>query len=85
MVEHRQTMRQVHGVVERQERHAGPELYVPGQLQGLGEEQVGGGRILPAFRQVLANPGLMKTELIGQDDLIDVPLVSVGKCAMGRG
>jgi hypothetical protein len=33
---------------------------------------------------MLAYPGFTKTELVGQDDLLDVPLVSVGKCAMGR-
>jgi hypothetical protein len=84
VVEHGQSMRQVDGVVEGQEGDAGPEPHSLGQLQGLGDEQVGGGGILPALRQMLTDPRLAKAELIGQDDLVDVSLVGIGERAMRR-
>jgi len=84
VVEHGQPVREIDGVVERQEGHAGPELHAPGQRERLGEEQVGGRRVLPALRQVFADPGLAKPEPVGQHDLVDVPLVAIGEGAMGR-
>jgi len=77
-------MRQVDGVVERQEGDAGPEPHRLRQLQSLGDQQVGGRGILPAFRQVFTDPGLTKPELVGEDDLVDVSLVAIGECAMRR-
>ena len=77
-------MREVDGIVQGEERHAGPEPHRLREGQGLGNEQVGGGRVLPPLRQVLAHPGFVKAEPIGEDDLIDVAVVAVRERAVGR-
>ena len=84
VVEHGQPVREVHGIVEREQRHARPEPHRLGQRQRLGQEQIGGRRVLPALGEMLAHPGLAVAEPIGQHDLRDVALVAVGERAIGR-
>ena len=84
VIEHGEPVREVDGIVEREQRHARPEPDLLRQRQRLGEEQIGRRRVLPALGQVLAHPDLAEAELIGQHDLGDVALVAVGERAMRR-
>ena len=84
VVEHGQPVREVDRIVQSQQGHAGPEPHGLRQRQRLGEQQIGGRRVFPALREVLAHPDLAEAELIGQHDLRDVAVVAVGERAMGR-
>ncbi len=84
VIEHGEPVREVHGIVQREQRDAGAETDALRQHQRLRDEQVGRGRVLPALGQVLADPRLGEPELIREHDLIDVAPVRVGERAVRR-
>jgi hypothetical protein len=83
VVEHGNTMRQVHGMVQGKQGNASAQEEMLGQGEGFGDEQIGRRRIFPPLGDVFANPGLAKTETIGQDELRYVAVVRIGKGAGG--
>ena len=88
VVEHGKAVGQHLGVVELEEDDAGAQLDVLGFGEGLGDEEVGGGQVLPRDGEMLADPALMVAELVGGDDglhvLFDCALQALGGMVDGH-
>jgi hypothetical protein len=84
VIEHGEAVSEIDRIVQREERDAGPEPDAPGEREHLGDEQVGRWRRLPALGQMLADPRLEEPQLVGANDLGDVPVVAVGERPVRR-
>ena len=72
MVELSDAVSEVEGVVVGQAGDASAELDVPGHSEGLSDEQLWGGDVLPGGGEVLSYPCLGVPQLVEGDDLVEV-------------
>jgi hypothetical protein len=67
MVQHRDAVGGIHGMVEGQHRDPGGEDEALGEREGFGDEQLRHGGIFPCLRDMLANPRLVIAQLVSLD------------------
>jgi len=79
MVQHRDAVGSIHGMVEGQHRDPSGEYDALGERQGFGDEQLGHGGIFPRLRDMLANPRLVIAQLVGLDKQGYVAVIRIGK------
>ena len=71
------SVRQLGGMVERQQVRAGAQLDALRLHQRLGDQQVGRRNGLPGRGEMFSDPGFVKAQLVAQGQVFQVPLVGV--------
>ena len=84
VVEHRDAIGELGGMVVRHQEAAGADAHALRLHERLGHEQIGRRVRLPRRGVVLADPRLAESELVRPAQLLQIPLVSVVEAALGR-
>jgi hypothetical protein len=84
VVEHRNPVRQLGGVMIRKQEAPGGEAHVARLHKRLRDQQIGRGVRLPWRGMVLADPALSEPEFVGPAQGLQVPVMSVIEAALRR-
>ena len=84
VIEHGDAMCEIDRFMHAEQGHARAESDTFGQRQRFGNQQVGGGGILPFLSEMLAEPSLLVADLIRQNQLINVAIIAIGDLAIRR-
>ena len=84
MVELRDAVGQHERVVVRHAAHPSAQPDVLRQGDGLGDEQLGGGNVLPFRGEVLTDPGFGEAKLVELDDLLQIGFEGRGEVRARR-
>src|SRR5437016_3946830 len=74
---------QSHRIVVRDATDARAHFDLAGAFQRLGDDQLGDGDVLPGRGRVLADPGLLEAELVGQNEHVQVFVKGLRVSSMG--
>ncbi|MGY3190907.1 hypothetical protein ACVIWU_000273 [Bradyrhizobium sp. USDA 4509] len=84
MIEHRNAVRELGGMMIRQQEAAGPDAQILGLQQRLRHQQVGRRVRLPGCGVMLADPGFLVAELVEPAQRLQVPVVALLQSALRR-
>src|SRR5262249_28628444 len=84
VIEVRDAARQLGRMMIGQQMRARRELHLRGAEQRLRDEQIGRGIRLPWRGEMLADPGLAKTEAVAQFEMFEVPFEALAQPAFRR-